>query len=161
MKNILLLLLATVLTTEAFLAPQLPPPTTTRLYAEGKAASLVSGEELEKMLTEWDTPLVVDAYATWCGPCLLMAPEFEQAAQALQGKVRFVKLDTDKDEVMAARLNIMGLPTLLFLDKYESDEQDGAKAVLKGRIEGALQKQNILDLCQHYFFDGPAPDFMG
>lgn len=132
---------------------------------EDKAAPLVSGADLEIMLTEWDEPLVVDAYATWCGPCLLMAPEFEAAAQELKGKVRFVKLDTDKDESMAARLNIMGLPTLLFLDKYvppeDSDEEqaaEGAKAVLKGRIEGALRKQNILDLCEHYFFDGPAPD---
>jgi thiol-disulfide isomerase/thioredoxin len=91
-----------------------------------------------------------------------MAPEFEAAAQELKGKVRFVKLDTDKDEAMAARLNIMGLPTLLFLDKYESDGTDepgaeGAKAVLKGRIEGAMRKQNILDLCEHYFFGGPEP----
>ena len=89
-----------------------------------------------------------------------MAPEFEAAAQELKGKVRFAKLDTDKDEAMAARLNIMGLPTLLFLDKYEpkeDDENQEARAVLKGRIEGALRKENILDLCEHYFFDGPAP----
>ena len=41
-----------------------------------------------------------------------MAPEFEAAAQELKGKVRFAKLDTDKDEAMAARFSIMGLPTL-------------------------------------------------
>jgi thiol-disulfide isomerase/thioredoxin len=92
-----------------------------------------------------------------------MAPEFEEAAQQLKGKVRFVKLDTDKDEAMAARLNIMGLPTLLFLDKFEGKDEEGseeeqeAKAVLKGRIEGALRKQNILDLCEYYFFEGPEP----
>lgn len=89
-----------------------------------------------------------------------MAPEFEAAAQELKGKVRFAKLDTDKDEAMAARLNIMGLPTLLFLDKYEPKEEDEnkeARAVLRGRIEGALRKENIMDLCEHYFFDGPAP----
>jgi len=90
-----------------------------------------------------------------------MAPEFEEAAQELKGKVRFAKLDTDKEEAMAARLNIMGLPTLLFLDKFDGGgEEEGAgaaKAVLKGRIEGALRKQNILDLCEHYFFDGPEP----
>jgi thiol-disulfide isomerase/thioredoxin len=90
-----------------------------------------------------------------------MAPEFEAAAQELKGKVRFVKLDTDKDETMAARLNIMGLPTLLFLDKFEAKDGEGteeeqeAKAVLKGRIEGALRKKNIMDLCEFYFFDGP------
>ncbi len=97
-----------------------------------------------------------------CGPCLLMAPEFEAAAQELKGRVRFAKLDTDKDEAMASRLNIMGLPTLLFLDQFEpkdegSEEERNAKAVLKGRIEGALRKENIIDLCEFYFFDGPEP----
>lgn len=92
-----------------------------------------------------------------------MAPEFESAAQELKGKVRFAKLDTDKNEAMAARLNIMGLPTLLFLDKFEpkdegSKEEQNAKAVLKGRIEGALRKDNIIDLCEYYFFDGPEPN---
>jgi thiol-disulfide isomerase/thioredoxin len=91
-----------------------------------------------------------------------MAPEFEAAAKELKGKVRFAKIDTDKDEAMASRLNIMGLPTLLFLDKFEPkdegpDEEKEAKAVLKGRIEGALRKDNIIDLCNYYFFDGPAP----
>jgi thioredoxin-like negative regulator of GroEL len=91
-----------------------------------------------------------------------MAPEFEAAAQDLKGKVRFVKIDTDKDEAMAARLNIMGLPTLLFLDKFEgtdegTEEEQQAKAVLKGRIEGALRKDTIVELCDHYFFDGPEP----
>ena len=88
-----------------------------------------------------------------------MAPEFEEAAQELKGKVRFAKLDTDQEEAMAARLNVMGLPTLLFLDKFDGGDDEGrrAKAVLKGRIEGALRKQNILDLCEHYFFDGPEP----
>lgn len=96
----------------------------------------------------------------YSGPCLLMAPEFEQAAQELKGKVTFVKLDTDQEEEMASRLNIMGLPTLLFLDKYQAvddSENPDARAVLKGRIEGAMQKKSILELVEHYFFDGPAP----
>jgi Thioredoxin len=69
-----------------------------------------------------------------------MAPEFEEAAKELLGKVRFVKLDTDLDPDIAQRLNIMGLPTLLFLDKFEpkeGEENAGARAVLKGRVEGA------------------------
>eukprot|EP00522_Entomoneis_paludosa_P015439 CAMPEP_0172444118 /NCGR_PEP_ID=MMETSP1065-20121228/4220_1 /TAXON_ID=265537 /ORGANISM="Amphiprora paludosa, Strain CCMP125" /LENGTH=174 /DNA_ID=CAMNT_0013194537 /DNA_START=102 /DNA_END=626 /DNA_ORIENTATION=+ len=159
---------APILMADAFVSVRTSAPIAngrdSRLFStEEKAAPIVSGEELEKFLTEWDQPLVVDAYATWCGPCLLMAPEFEAAAQELKGKVRFVKLDTDKEEAMAARLNIMGLPTLLFLDQYtpkedeEEDKNSGAKAVLKGRIEGALRKENIVDLCEHYFFDGPAP----
>jgi thioredoxin len=132
-----------------------------QMAEEGKAAPMVSGEELEAMLQEWETPLVVDAYATWCGPCLLMAPEFENAAQDLSGKVRFVKLDTDLEPQMAGRLGIMGLPTLLFLDKNddkEAVEQGKAPvAVLKERIEGALRKESIVDLCNYHFFNGPVP----
>jgi len=96
-----------------------------------------------------------------CGPCVLMAPEFEAAAKQLEGKVRFVKMDTDKEEAMAARLNIMGLPTLLFLDEFKPQEGDdsppAAKAVLKGRLEGAIRKERILELCEQYFFDAPTP----
>lgn len=118
------------------------------------------------ILTEWDTPLVIDAYATWCGPCLLMSPEFEAAAKDLEGKVRFVKLDTDKEEEMATRLAINGLPTLLFLDKFTppegkdeevSEEQQAATAVLKGRVEGALRRDDIIAMCEHHFFGGPEP----
>jgi thiol-disulfide isomerase/thioredoxin len=97
-----------------------------------------------------------------------MAPEFEAAAKELEGKVRFAKLDTDREETMAARLNIMGLPTLLFLDKYSAaagapptvDGKEAANAVLKGRLEGALRKDMIVKLCNYYFFDGPVPDGM-
>lgn len=94
-----------------------------------------------------------------------MAPEFEEAAKELDGKVRFVKLDTDAEETMASRLQIMGLPTLLFLDKFVPDEgapeeEQAAKAVLKGKIEGALRKENIVDLCNFFFFGGPEPKMM-
>lgn len=110
---------------------------------------------------------VVFSLVPRCGPCVLMAPEFEKAAEALQGRVRFVKLDTDAEEAMAARLNIMGLPTLLFLDQHRpedtnADDENGngaaPKAVLKQRIEGALEKQSIVDLCEHHFFGGPPPN---
>lgn len=89
-----------------------------------------------------------------------MAPEFEAAAKELKGKVRFVKIDTDQEPEMAARLNIMGLPTLLFLDKFEPEEDstEEAKAVLKDRIEGAIRKDSILALCDHHFFGGPRPE---
>jgi hypothetical protein len=61
---------------------------------------------------------------------------------------------------MAARLNIMGLPTLLRLDKNmvpEGEEDTGARVVSKGRIEGALRKQNIIVFCKYHFFGGPEP----
>jgi thioredoxin len=133
------------------------------MATEEKAGPMVSGEELEIMLTEWDEPLIVDAYATWCGPCLMMAPEFEAAAKELKGRVRFVKLDTDEEPEMSARLNIMGLPTLMFLDKFEPEEgsDETARAVLKDRIEGAIRKESIIALAEHHFFGGPKPETLG
>jgi thioredoxin-like negative regulator of GroEL len=92
-----------------------------------------------------------------------MAPEFEEAANELKGKVRFVKIDTDKEPEMAGRLNVMGLPTLMFLDESKAEAVEGEaednqpKAVLKDRIEGALRKDSILALCDYHFFDGPRP----
>ena len=127
---------------------------TSSLNAEEAIAKSVTGGELEVMLQDWDMPLVLDAYATWCGPCLLMAPEFEAAAKELEGKVRFVKMDTDKEPEMAGRLNINGLPTLLFLSGKEGDDSVG---VLRDRIEGALRKDSIVSICDYYFFDGPMP----
>merc|ERR1712008_454231 len=98
-----------------------------------EAARCVSGEELETMLIEIDKPLVIDAYATWCGPCQKMAPEYEAAAKELDGKVRFVKLDTETEAETADKLNIMGLPTLLFLDKRPQETEGQNRAVMKER----------------------------
>jgi thiol-disulfide isomerase/thioredoxin len=98
--------------------------------------------------------------ATWCGPCLLMAPHFEEAAKELEGKVRFCKIDTDKEPDMAARLNVMGLPTLMFLDEVKPEdgaEAGGATAALLSKLEGAITKKSIVELCNFHFFDGPEP----
>jgi len=93
----------------------------------------------------------------------MMAPEFEEAAKELDGKVRFVKIDTDKEPDISATMNIMGLPTLLFIDENKSiegqnGEGSGGKPILKHRFEGALQKDSIVSLCKHYFFGEPLPD---
>lgn len=161
----LLILLSTATIAQGF-APIPKTAASFRLSAstEDKVAKEVTGEDLELMLQEWDEPLIIDAYATWCGPCLLMAPEFEAAAKELEGKVRFCKIDTDKEEQMAGRLNVMGLPTLMFLDK--ATEEEGAEpgsnqAAMKGKIEGAIRKDDIVQLCEHYFFGGPRPEVMG
>lgn len=120
-------------------------------------ATEVSGEELEMLIMNGELPLVIDAFATWCGPCLQMAPAFEEAAQELDGKVRFVKLDTDKEVDISARLNIMAMPTLLFLDANDKEAAPGPP-VLKLRFEGAIGKDAIVALCEHHFFGAPLPE---
>jgi len=60
-----------------------------------------------------DVPIVVDCWATWCGPCQMFAPVFEQAARTLEPRYRLAKLDTDANPQTAARLGIRSIPTLI------------------------------------------------
>ena len=62
-----------------------------------------------------DLPVVVDFWAKWCGPCRAMAPQFEQAAQRLAGRVQFAKVDTDAEPELAGRFGIRSIPTLVLM----------------------------------------------
>ncbi len=72
-------------------------------------------------------PVVVDFWATWCGPCKTMAPHFERAAKQLEPDVRLAKLDTDANPNTAGRFNIRSIPTLIvFKNGREVARQSGA-----------------------------------
>ena len=74
-----------------------------------------------------EIPVVVDFWADWCGPCKMMAPQFEQAAKQVEPDVRFGKLDTEAARGTAARFNIRSIPTLvLFRNGREVARQPGA-----------------------------------
>lgn len=79
-------------------------------------------------------PVVVDVWASWCGPCRMLAPHFGGAAEELKGKARFVKLDADKNQKIVRKYKVMGLPTLLFF-------KDGQ---LVDRVSGVQSKNAIL-----------------
>lgn len=74
-----------------------------------------------------EIPLVVDFWAPWCGPCKMMAPEFEQAAGRLEPRVRLAKLNTEVEQAIGARLGIRSIPTLIiFRNGQEVARQPGA-----------------------------------
>ncbi|OYX41525.1 MAG: thioredoxin TrxC [Rhodobacterales bacterium 32-67-9] len=67
----------------------------------------------EKLTRGDEMPLIVDYWAPWCGPCRMMAPEFAKAAQALKGRARFAKIDTQDHPAVSQRLGIRGIPLLI------------------------------------------------
>ncbi len=83
-------------------------------------------------------PVLVDFYATWCGPCQMMAPVLEQVGTHLRDRLQIVKIDTDKYPQLASQYQIQALPTLVLFKNGQPVE----------RIEGAMQAPQLIQQLQ-------------
>ncbi|WP_017316370.1 thioredoxin [Mastigocladopsis repens] len=88
----------------------------------------------EEMLSGSDVPVLVDFYADWCGPCHMMSPILEQVNAQLQGRIRVVKIDTEKYPALASQYEIYALPTLVLFKQGKPVE----------RIEGVVQAPQLV-----------------
>ena len=75
---------------------------------------VVTDATFEEMVLKNERPVVVDFWATWCGPCKMVAPEMEKIAAKYDGQVDVVKVDVDANPGLSRAFNIMSIPTIAF-----------------------------------------------
>ena len=83
-----------------------------------------------------DIPVLVDFYADWCGPCKMLAPILKQVKDDLGNQVKIIKVDVDKNQELAAKFQVRGVPTMVLF-------KEGKQL---WRQSGVLQKQQIVDV---------------
>lgn len=112
----------------------------------GKADFLKKVWNFEADAKTWkflgDKPAIVDFYATWCGPCQMLAPVLEELSNEYAGKIDIYKVDVDEEDELAAAFNISSIPTMLFCPKAgEPQMTKGAlpKEQIKSAIESLLK----------------------
>lgn len=100
-----------------------------------KRALEVSAAVFNRHLTKNDIPVVVDFWASWCGPCQMMAPQFQAAASELEPAVRLLKLNTETAQDVSARLNIRSIPTMII---FKAGRETA-------RTSGAMDRNQIVN----------------
>ena len=95
----------------------------------------ITDDQFESEVINSGTPVLVDFWAEWCGPCKAVAPTLEELAEDYDGRLKIVKVDIDENREAASRFGIRSIPSLLLF-------KDGAEV---DRILGALPKQQLAE----------------
>jgi thioredoxin 1 len=101
----------------------------------------LTNDTFDQTVLKSDKPVVVDFWATWCGPCRMVGPVMEQLASDYDGKVQIAKVNVDDQGELAAKFKIMSIPTILAFKNGELAE----KAV------GARSKEEFSEMIDNYY----------
>ncbi|MFQ5587691.1 MAG: thioredoxin [Nitrospiria bacterium] len=103
----------------------------------------VTSQTWQQEVIQSSTPVMVDFWASWCGPCKMIAPTIEELAGEYQGQMKVCKLNTDENPDIASQHQIMGIPSLLFFNEGKLvDKIVGAasKKQFKEKIDAILSQ---------------------
>ena len=100
----------------------------------------VTNQNFEQEVKKSKLPVVVDVFATWCGPCKMMAPVFDELSKELAEKYKLVKINIDEERDIAIQYNVSSIPTFLFI-------KDGA---LVGKEMGYMSKDALTKKIESY-----------
>ena len=95
---------------------------------------ILTKDNFENEVLKSDIPVVVDFWATWCGPCRMIAPILEEIAKEYQGKIKVAKANVDEQMELAMQYKVEVIPTLFYF-------KDGK---LTGKTVGVIEKQEII-----------------
>ncbi|WP_178988681.1 thioredoxin [Winogradskyella schleiferi] len=87
-------------------------------------------------LINQDEPVLVDFFADWCGPCKMLAPILKQVKDSLGERVSIIKIDVDKNQALASKYQVRGVPTMLL---FKNGKQ-------VWRQSGVLQKEELINI---------------
>jgi thioredoxin 1 len=110
----------------------------------------VTDDTFKTEVLDSEVPVLVDFWATWCGPCRMVAPILEELSEEYEGKIKIVKLDTDENQATAMAYGIVSIPTL---NVYQGGEV--VKSIIGARPKRALT-QEIEEILAPAGADAPA-----
>ena len=105
-----------------------------------KAEVVITKENFESEVIKSDLPVIVDFWATWCGPCRMIAPIVEEIAEEYAGKIKVGKVNVDEQEELAIQFKVVSIPTILLF----KDGQAVGKSVGYCPKESLLKNLEIL-----------------
>ncbi len=99
-------------------------------------SEIISSQDFQSKVLEADKPVLVDFFATWCGPCKRLAPVLDEVAQEKAGQAYVYKVDIDQSPDLAASYRVNSVPTLILFDK----------GAIKNKVLGAVPKQQLMGI---------------